>query len=122
MGKRVLIVDASEDGRRVQSYALSSAGHEVIEAASGGQALDRLAATPVHVVVTDQRLPDLDGLALVRAIREDARHRFTPVVVITASPAGERVQEARTAGATGWLSRPFTPEQLLAAIRRVSGV
>jgi two-component system chemotaxis response regulator CheY len=118
---RIVIVDGSAETRQVQSFVLSSAGHEILEAASGRQALARLAGARVHLVITDQLLPDLDGLALVRAIRKDAAHRFTPVVVVTPGADDRAVQAARDAGATGWLASPFTPDRLLAVVRRVIG-
>jgi two-component system chemotaxis response regulator CheY len=125
MARRIVVVNGSAEARQVQSFVLSSAGFEILEAAGGGEALARLAGPRVHLVVTDQRLPDQDGLqdglALVRAIREDAAHRFTPVVVITPEPEGHTVRAAREAGATGWLARPFTPDQLLAVVHRLVG-
>jgi two-component system chemotaxis response regulator CheY len=121
MARRIVVVNGSSEARQVQSFVLSSAGFEILEAAGGREALARLAGPRVHLVVTDERLPDLDGPALVRAIREDPAHRFTPVVVISAEPEGDAVRSARAAGATGWLARPFTPDQLLAVVRRVVG-
>ena len=87
----------------------------------GKEALARLAAERVHLVLTDLHMPNLDGVGLIRAVRQDATHRLTPVVMITTESQEARKQEGRSAGATGWIVKPFTPDQLLAVVRRVIG-
>ena len=121
MTRRILIVDDAAGVRRAQAATLCAAGFEVVEAVDERDALRKLAAGRVHLVITDAQGPSLDGVSLIRAIREDATHRFTPVVVVTAESQGERRQEGKAAGATGWIVKPFTPDQLLAVIRRVIG-
>ncbi len=121
MTKRILIVGESASVRRVESFVLSSAGYEVMEAVDGEDALARLAGRRVHLVLTGLDMPNLDGLGLIRAIREHAAHRFTPVVMITTPSQAPRKQDGRAAGATGWIAKPFTPDQLLTAVRRVIG-
>ncbi len=121
MPKRILIVGESASVRRVESFVLSSAGYEVMEAVDGEDALARLDGGRVHLVLTALHMPGLDGVGLIRAIRESAAHRLTPVVMITSPSQEARKQDGRTAGATGWIARPFTPDQLLTAVRRVIG-
>ncbi len=121
MSKRVLIVGESASVRRVESFVLSSAGYEVTEAVDGEDALARLAGRRVHLVLTGLHLPGLGGVGLIRAIRENAAHRLTPVVMITSPSQESSKQDGKTAGATGWLARPFTPDQLLTVVRRVIG-
>ncbi len=121
MSKRILIVDDSPSVRQVQSFVLSGAGYEVVEAADGQDALGTLAGAPVHLVLTDLNMPNLDGLGLVRALRAGAATRLTPIVMITTESEDAKKREGKAAGATGWIVKPFTPDQLLAVVRRVLG-
>lgn len=121
MAKRILVVDDSASVRQVQSLVLSGAGYEVIEAVDGRDGLAKLAAAPVHLILTDLNMPHLDGVSLVRAVRQDAAHRLTPIVMVTTESQDSRKQEGRAAGASGWIVKPFTPEQLVAVVRRVIG-
>ncbi len=121
MKKRILVVDDSPSVRQVETFVLSGAGYEVVEAVDGQDALARLASGPVHLVLTDLNMPRLDGLGLVRALRAGAATRLTPIVMITTESEDAKKQEGKAAGATGWIVKPFTPEQLLAVVRRVLG-
>ncbi len=121
MGKRVLIVDDSASVRLVQRLVLSAAGYEVVEAVDGKDALTKLAAHPVQLVLTDLNMPNLDGVGLIRAVRADPAHRLTPVVMITTESQDAKKAEGRAAGASGWIVKPFTAEQLVAVVRRVIG-
>jgi len=121
MPKRILVVDDSASVRQVQNVVLSGAGYEVVEAVDGVDGLAKLAAQPFHLVLTDLNMPNLDGVALIRAIRASPAHRLVPVVMITTESQEARKQEGRAAGATGWIVKPFTPEQLVAVVRRVLG-
>ncbi len=121
MSKRILVVDDSSSVRQVQAFVLSGAGYEVIEAVDGRDALAKLAGAPVHLVLTDLHMPNLDGIGLVRAVRAGAGTRLTPIVMITTESEDARKQEGKAAGASGWIVKPFTPDQLLAVVRRVLG-
>ncbi len=120
MSKTILAVDDSASMRQLVSYTLRSAGFTVIEACDGQDALDKLDA-PVNLVLTDLNMPRLDGLALTRAIRASADHRYTPILLLTTESEPARKLEGKAAGATGWLVKPFQPEQLLATIKKVLG-
>ena len=119
--KRVLIADDSASVRQVQQLVLAGAGYDVTAAVDGQDALARLGAGPVHLVLTDLNMPRLDGVSLIRAVRSDPAHRLTPVVMVTTESQAERKQEGKAAGATGWIVKPFTPEQLLAVVRKLIG-
>lgn len=119
--KRILIVDDSASVRQVQAFVLSQAGYQVVEAVDGQDALAHLAADRFHLVLTDLHMPRLDGVGLIQAIRADVAHRLTPVVMITTESQETKKREGRSAGATGWIVKPFTPDQLLAVVRRVIG-
>jgi two-component system, chemotaxis family, chemotaxis protein CheY len=121
VAKRVLVVDDSASVRQVQRFVLGGAGYEVVEAVDGRDALAKLAGGAVNLILTDLNMPNLDGVGLIRAVRASAAHRLTPVVMITTESQDAKKQEAKAAGATGWIVKPFTPEQLLAVVKRVIG-
>lgn len=121
MGKRILTVDDSASILQVEKLVLSTAGYEVIQANDGQDALSKLNGTPVHLVLTDLNMPRLDGVGLIRAIRANPTHRLVPVVMVTTESKDSKKQEGKAAGATGWIVKPFTPEQLLAVVKKVVG-
>ena len=121
MPRRILVVDDSASVRQVENVVLTAAGYEVVEAVDGADGLAKLTAQPFHLVLTDLNMPNVDGVALIRAIRASPAHRLVPVVMITTESQEARKQEGRAAGATGWIVKPFTPEQLVAVVRRVLG-
>jgi len=117
----IMAVDDSATMRQMVSYTLNSAGHDVISARDGAEALDIARARSVDLVLTDVNMPRLDGISLVRELRRLAGYRLTPMLVLTTESGAERKQQGREAGATGWIVKPFNPDQLLAAISRVLG-
>lgn len=106
--------------RQMVGFTLKSAGFDVIEAADGEEAVKKLngGATP-HLVITDLNMPNMDGIALIKAIRGMAKHKFTPILMLTTESAAEKKKEGQIAGATGWIVKPFHPEQMLATIKKV---
>ncbi len=121
MSKRILIVDDSASVRQVQRFVLSGAGYEVVEATDGQDALAQLGKTQVNLILTDLNMPNLDGLGLIRGVRASAANRLTPIIMITTESDDEKKQQGKAAGATGWIVKPFTPEQLLAVVKKVLG-
>ncbi len=121
MGKRILIVDDSASMRQMVGFTLKGAGYDVTEAFDGKDALTKLPAGPFNMILTDLNMPNLDGLGLIRAVRASATHKFVPVVMLTTESQDEKKQEGRAAGATGWIVKPFKPEQLLAVVKKVLG-
>jgi two-component system chemotaxis response regulator CheY len=121
MGARVLIVDDSRSMRQLVRSALEAGGHEVHEGEHGRAALAVLQHQQVDLVVTDVNMPEMDGLELTRAIRQLEAHRFLPILILT-TESGESIKNrGREAGATGWLVKPFNPEQLRLVVERVLG-
>jgi two-component system chemotaxis response regulator CheY len=116
-----MTVDDSASVRQVVRITLAGAGYEVVEAVDGQDALAKLGQTAVHLIVTDLNMPRLDGLGLIRAVRAGGPHRFTPIVMLTTESQDARKQEGRAAGATGWIVKPFTPEQLVGVVKKVIG-
>ncbi len=122
MGKKILAVDDSASVRQMQRFVLSAAGYDVVDAIDGKDGLAKLEKTgAVNLILTDLNMPNLDGVGFIKAVRASSVHRLTPIVVISTESQQEKKQEARTAGATGWIVKPFSPEQLLAVVKKVIG-
>ena len=120
MSKTVLTVDDSSSIRQMVAFTLRGAGYTVVEAKDGQDAIARLDAN-VRLVLSDLNMPNMNGIELLRWIRADAAHKYLPVVVLTTESQEAKKQEARSAGATGWIVKPFRPDQLLAVVKRVLG-
>jgi len=121
MGKCIMTVDDSASVRQMVSFTLKEAGYDVIEAVDGQDALSKLNGSPVHMVITDLNMPNLDGIGLIKGIRANSAYKFVPIVMLTTESQDTKKQEGKSAGATGWIVKPFKPEQLLAVIRKVLG-
>jgi len=100
---------------------LRGAGYEVIEAADGQEALDYARTHRVDLVLADVNMPNLDGIALIAQLRTLPDYRLTPLLLLTTESSPERKQQAKQAGATGWIVKPFAPTQLLSTLERVLG-
>ena len=119
MATTILIVDDSPTMRSMVRSVLEQDKHHVCEAPDGRSALTTVEHTPPDLVITDVNMPEMDGLALVRALRGRTRQRFTPILVLTTEHGDAMKQRGREAGATGWLVKPFDPEQLRSVVDRV---
>ena len=118
---QILIVDDSRYSRHTLGETLRIAGYDVIEAADGREALGLAQGRSVQLVITDVNMPQMDGITLTRELRGLATYKFTPILLLTTESAPEKKQEGKAAGATGWMVKPFNPEQLLATVRKVLG-
>ena len=120
MSKTVLVVDDSVSMRQMVTFTLKGAGYEVVEAGDGCEAVAKLngGAKP-HLVITDLNMPNMDGISLIKEIRGMAAHKFTPVLMLTTESADSKKKEGQSAGATGWIVKPFNPDQMLATIKKV---
>lgn len=119
--KKVLSVDDSESVRQMVTFALETAGYEVVGAADGRKALERLKTGPVDLVITDLNMPNMNGIELIKAIRALPGFKFLPIVMLTTESDESRKQEGRAAGATGWIVKPFKQDQLLAVVKKLLG-
>jgi two-component system, chemotaxis family, chemotaxis protein CheY len=117
----ILAVDDSASMRQMVAFTLKGAGFEVVEAADGNEALDLAKRKSVNLVLSDVNMPNMDGITLIRRLREVPAYKYTPMLMLTTESAGDKKQEGKAAGATGWIVKPFSPEQLLATINRVLG-
>ena len=122
MGKRVMTVDDSATVRQVLQMTLSGAGYDVVEAVDGQDALEKLASESVDMLVTDLNMPKLDGIDLIQEVRQKPGNRFMPIIMLTTESQPEKKHEGKSAGASGWIVKPFKPEQLLAVVRMVCPV
>lgn len=116
----VLAVDDSASMRQMLAHTLRLSGYDVVEAVDGRDALDKLASHAVQVVITDQNMPRMDGLALTRALRADPQWQTLPVLILTTDGDDAAKQAGRAAGATGWLLKPFDPQRLVQVLRQVA--
>jgi two-component system chemotaxis response regulator CheY len=121
MPKTVLTVDDSPSIRRMIAMTLEEAGYAVVEAVDGQDGLTKALSQPVDAIITDQNMPNLDGLGFIRALRQHPQGKGVPVVVLSTDSAEELKAQAREAGALGWMVKPFTQDKLLAVIRKVLG-
>jgi len=117
--KTILAVDDSATMREMVAFVLESAGYRVIEAEDGAQGLDRATSTSVDLVITDQNMPNMDGLTLVRSLRELRDYKTTPILLLTTESSDAMKAQGREAGATGWLVKPFDPATLLEVVGKV---
>jgi two-component system chemotaxis response regulator CheY len=101
------------------AFVLESAGYRVIEAEDGSQGLDRANATNCDLVITDQNMPKMDGLTLVRSLREMRDYKSVPILLLTTESSDQMKAQGREAGATGWLVKPFDPATLLQVVQKV---
>ena len=115
----IMIVDDSPSMRMLLTAALGDLGYAVVQAEDGMAALDRLGDLEPDLVITDINMPHLDGFGLIERLRALPRHRNRPILVLTTESSDEKKARARQAGATGWIVKPFDPDKLAAAIRRV---
>jgi two-component system, chemotaxis family, chemotaxis protein CheY len=116
---KIMTVDDSASMRQMVSFTLREAGYEVIEAIDGKDALDKIERNPIHMLITDINMPNLDGIGLVRKVRAHAVYRFIPIILLTTESQELKKQEGKAAGATGWIIKPFKPDQLLNVVRKV---
>ncbi len=121
MSKRIMTVDDSASVRQMVSFTLRQAGYEVVEAVDGKDALSKLDGSPVHMVITDLNMPNLDGIGLIKGVRGNAACKFIPIIMLTTESQESKKLEGKQAGATGWIVKPFKPEQLISVTKRVLG-
>tara|TARA_R110000868_G_scaffold7201_1_gene39495 strand:- start:1036 stop:1437 length:402 start_codon:yes stop_codon:yes gene_type:complete len=117
----ILAVDDSASMRQMVSFTLKGAGYQVKEACDGVEALAEARRGKYDLVLSDVNMPNMNGIELVKELRQLSDYRFTPVLMLTTESAGDIKIQGKQAGATGWIVKPFNPEQLLSTIKRVLG-
>ena len=119
MAKTILIVDDSESIREVVSFTLENEGYKVLIAVDGSDALRFLDGTPIDLIITDLHMPNMDGIELIKAVRGMEIYQRIPILFLTTESQAAKKMEAKDAGATGWIIKPFVPAKLIAALNKV---
>lgn len=117
----ILTVDDTASMRQMISFTLNSVGHEVIQASDGKEALKMIEGKKVDLVIADINMPNMDGITLLKSLRALADYKFTPILILTTESQEAKRQQGKVAGATGWIVKPFNPEQLLTVVKKVLG-
>ncbi|MFZ5799305.1 MAG: response regulator [Thermodesulfobacteriota bacterium] len=121
MSKRIMTVEDSTSLREMITFTLGEAGYEVAEAADGLDALAKLKGFKADLIITDLNMPNMNGIELTRSLRADPAYKFAPIIFLTTESQLQKKQAAKEAGATGWIVKPFKPDQLLQVVRKVLG-
>jgi len=118
---RILAVDDSASMRQMVAFTLKGGGFDVIEASDGVEALELAKENGCDLVLTDVNMPNMDGIELTRELRGLPSYKFVPILMLTTESGMDKKAEGRAAGATGWIVKPFNPDQLLSTIKKVIG-
>ena len=118
---KIMTVDDSKSVRMMVSATLTNAGYEVMEASDSSEALDILEQECVNMVLADVNMPGIDGIELARRVRETCNHKYVPIIMVTTEMSTLRKFDGVSAGATGWIVKPFRPEELLDVVKKVLG-
>ena len=121
MSKTILAVDDSPSIRNMVAFTLKSAGYEVVEAVDGQDGLEKAKARRVNLILTDQNMPRMDGLTLVKNLRALPDYKTAPILILTTESSDDMKSKGRAAGATGWLVKPYDPPRLLEVVKKVIG-
>jgi len=117
----IMTVDDTATMRQMISFTLNSVGHRVVQAVNGEEALKLAQENKLDLVIADVNMPVMDGITLIKSLRQLPEYRFTPILMLTTESQDSRRQEGKTAGATGWIVKPFNPEQLINVVNKVLG-
>ena len=121
MSKTILTVDDSASIRQMVAMTLKSAGHQVLEAGNGAEGFDKATANSVDAVITDLNMPVMNGIEFIRKYRQHPSSKGVPIILLTTESDEELKRQAKEAGATGWIVKPFKQDQLLAVVKKVTG-
>lgn len=122
MPAKILIVDDSRTIRQQVMLTLGQAGYQILEAEDGVQGLDMIGAqTDIALVICDINMPNMNGIEMLTAVKADIRNAALPVLMLTTEARADLIQQAKRIGAKGWVVKPFKPDQLAAAVRKIVG-
>ena len=121
MAKTILAVDDSASIRQMVALTLKGAGYDVVEAVDGQDGLDKAKSQSINLVLTDQNMPKMDGLTLIKSLRALPQYTTTPILMLTTEAGDAMKAQGKAAGATGWLVKPFDPQKLLEVVKKVIG-
>jgi two-component system, chemotaxis family, chemotaxis protein CheY len=118
----ILVVEDSKPIRCMLKNILIGAGHVVVEACDGKEGLDIAASSSFDLIVTDVNMPEMNGLELAKHLRQTPDYKFTPIVILTTESSDEFKVKGMEAGATAWLTKPFSPNKLIEVVDKVAGL
>lgn len=118
MPKTILTVDDSASVRQMIAFTLREAGYGVVEAVDGKDALAKLSGS-IDLIISDVNMPEMNGIELVRSVRASGAYKYVPILMLTTESQPAMKQEGKAAGATGWIVKPFRPDQLISVVQRV---
>ncbi|MBZ0092603.1 MAG: response regulator [Sulfuricellaceae bacterium] len=121
MAKIVLTVDDSASIRQMVAFTLKSAGYEVVEAVDGADGLQKAKAKAVNLILSDQNMPKMDGITMIKELRALPQYKTVPILMLTTESGETMKSQGKAAGATGWLVKPFDPQKLLEVVKKVIG-
>ena len=119
MEQTIMVVDDSTSVRKMVAFTLENAGYKVLEAENGRDALEKLNGAPINMFIVDLNMPHVNGFELTRSVRAMNEYKFTPIVILTTESLDSKKKEGKAAGATGWITKPFKPDQLIGVVRKV---
>ncbi len=118
MSKTIMTADDSPSMRQMIAFTLRNVGFDVVEAVDGQDALAKLTGAPVNMLITDLNMPNIDGIELIRQVRALPQYKYVPIIMLTTESQDEKKQAGRSAGASGWIVKPFRAEQLVAVAKK----
>jgi two-component system chemotaxis response regulator CheY len=121
MTKTILAIDDSASIRQMVAFTLKNSGYDVVEAVDGVDGLDKAKGKAVNLVLTDQNMPRMDGLTLIKSLRSLPQYKTTPILMLTTESSDAMKSQGRAAGATGWIVKPFDPQKLIEVVNKVIG-
>lgn len=121
MAKKILFVDDSASMRQVVGMAISSAGYDVTSAEDGKDAMNKVEADKFDAIITDLNMPNMNGIELIKAVKQNANNKFAPIIMLTTESSDEMKQQGKDAGAKVWVVKPFKPDQLVGVLKKLLG-
>ena len=122
MSKKIVIIDDSRTARQQVKSALAAGGYEIIEAADGREGLSQIAShLDAALVICDVNMPNMNGIEMLKTLRVETPAAQMPIIMLTTEALPELLQQAKQAGAKGWIVKPFKPDMLQAAVRKLVG-
>lgn len=119
MGKKILFVDDSASLRQIVGMAISDADYEVTTAEDGKDGLAKMEQDKFDVIISDVNMPNMNGIEMVKAAKQNGNNKFTPVILLTTEFGDDMKQQGKDAGAKVWIVKPFKPDQLLDVLKKL---
>lgn len=119
MSKNIIVIDDSESIRELVGLTLENAGHKVEKGVDGKDAMRLFDGREVNLVITDLNMPHMDGISVIKEVRKMDGYNTVPILVLTTESQTSKKEEAKAAGATGWIVKPFVADKLLEVVKKV---